>query len=103
MSHPGESLYDPFDRLVEIQIESKRFHVPENNTLLRCVQFLVDQDVVLSRFCWNDECGNCEFTYTTPASPEGRRGRGCQLIVEEGMILLELTPDLRYWLSSKLR
>lgn len=103
MSNRDESLYDPFDRLVEIEIQGKRFQVPENNIVLRCVQYLLDEGVVLGRFCWNDECGNCELSYETKDQPGLRRARGCQLVVEEGMILKELTPDLRYWLSSKLK
>jgi len=30
------------------------------------------------------------------------RARGCQTIVEEGMRVSELTPDLRYWIHHKL-
>ena len=103
MSTYDESFYDPFDRLVEIEILGKRFRVPENNIVLRCVQYLMDEGVVLGRFCWNDECGNCEFTYRVPGDPHAYRGRGCQLVVREGMILTELTPDMRYWLSPKLK
>lgn len=103
MSDRDLSLYEPFERLVEIRIQGRRFQVPENNILLRCVQYLLNDEVVLGRFCWNDECGNCEFSYSTPAQPEKRRARGCQRVVEEGMILSDLTPDLRYWLSAKLK
>ena len=97
------SIYEPFERLIEIEIQGKRFQVPENNILLRCVQFIVDEGVALGRFCWNDECGNCEFTYRSPGQPEGRRARGCQTEVEEGMVISDLTPDLKYWLGAKLK
>ncbi len=30
------------------------------------------------------------------------RSRGCQTVVEEGMRVSELTPDLRYWIHYKL-
>jgi len=96
------SLYEPFERLVDIQIEGSSFAVPEKNVLLRCVQFIVDE-VALGRFCWNNECGNCELTWRTPDQPEPQRVRGCQTVVRAGMILAELTPDLRYWLQGKLK
>jgi len=102
MSSGETSLYDPFEKLVEIQIEGRTFAVPENNLLLRCVQFLVDEGLVLGRFCWNDECGNCEVTLQESDRPESKRARGCQTLVEAGMVLSELTPDLRYWLHRKL-
>jgi hypothetical protein len=97
------SFYEPFTRLLKITIEGKPFEVPENNILLRCVQYIVNEGVVPGRFCWNNECGNCELTLQTMAEPEARRIRGCQTIVQEGMILSELTPELRYWLGGKLR
>lgn len=98
-----QSLYEPFTRLVEITIEGKTFQVPENNSILRCVQYIVDEDVVPGRFCWNNECGNCEFEYHTAGESNHQRVRGCQTLVEEKMILSELTPDLRYWLRDKLK
>ena len=103
MSSDDGSLYDPFEKLVSIQIEGHTFAVPENNVLLRCVQFIVDEGVVLGRFCWNNECGNCEVTLETPDGREPRRARGCQTVVEPGMTLSDLTPDLRYWLHRKLK
>ena len=98
-----QSLYEPFTRLVEITIEGKAFKVPENNSILRGVQYIVDEDVVPGRFCWNNECGNCEFAYRIAGEMNLQRARGCQTLVEEGMVLQELTPDLRYWLRDKLK
>jgi predicted molibdopterin-dependent oxidoreductase YjgC len=97
------SMFEPFTKLVRIQIEGKSFEVPENNILLRCVQYIVNDNVVPGRFCWNNECGNCESTVQAPDDPEGQRLRGCQTVVQEGMALTDLTPELRYWLSGKLK
>ena len=102
MGSGDSSIYDPFEKLVDIRIEGRSFAVPENNTLLRCVQFIVNEGVVLGRFCWNNECGNCEVTLRTADQAEPQRARGCQTFVQAGMILSELTPDLRYWLHRKL-
>lgn len=97
------SIYEPFDRLVSITIDGRSFDVPENNILLRCVQYIVDEGVVPGRFCWNNECGNCELSLSTPSQPDTRRTRGCQTLVQEGMVLSDLSPELRFWLGSKLR
>lgn len=98
-----DSLYEPFRRLIRITIEGKPFQVPENNIVLRCVQYIVNEDVVPGRFCWNNECGHCEFSYRLEENHHLERARGCQTVVLEGMILSELTPELRYWLHKKLK
>ncbi len=97
------TFYEPFERLVKVTIEGKIFEVPENNILLRCVQYIVDEDVVPGRFCWNNECGNCEMSLQQRNESQTRRARGCQTEVGDGMTLTELTPELKYWLSSKLK
>jgi hypothetical protein len=58
---------------------------------------------VLGRFCWNNECGNCELSVKSRASLFPVRTRGCQTVVEEGMELTELTPELSYFIRQKLR
>ena len=103
MTETDLSFYEPFERLVEITIEGKTFAVPEHNILLRCVQYIVDEGVVPGRFCWNNECGNCEMTLRSPNDSQTRRVRGCQTEVEDLMIVTELTPELKYWLAKKLR
>ena len=103
MGSGSDSNYDPYEQLVDILIEGCSFAVPEHYTLLECVQFLADGEVVLGRFCWNNECGNCELTLRTAEHPEPRRVRGCQTSARTGMLLSELTPDLRYWLDRKLK
>lgn len=103
MTERDLSFYEPFEGLVEIAIEGKSFAVPERNILLRCVQYIVDEGVVPGRFCWNNECGNCEMDLRYPDDSQTRRVRGCQTQVEEGMSLTELTPELKYWLAKKLK
>ena len=47
----ADTEYDPFERLVDIEIEGISFAVPENNIVLRCVQFILDDGMILGRFC----------------------------------------------------
>ncbi|TDI40573.1 MAG: hypothetical protein E2P02_16710 [Acidobacteria bacterium] len=89
--------------LVRIEIEGSPFDVPKGEVLLACVQYIVRDEVpVLGRFCWSDECGNCEMRIAKEGMLLPTRARGCQTIVEEGMRVSELTPDLRYWIHHKL-
>jgi hypothetical protein len=103
MTERDLSFYEPFTRLVRIHILGKPFDVPENNIVLRCVQYIVNDDVVPGRFCWNNECGNCEVLCQTASGGKPQRARGCQTLVEEGMVLTQLTPELRYWLRERLK
>ena len=53
-------IFEPFDRLIEIEICGETYQVPENNTLLRCFQFLSMESVSFGDFCWNGDCSNCQ-------------------------------------------
>ena len=52
-------IFEPFDRLIEIHISGVKYEVPENNTLLRCFQFLAMEKISFGDFCWNGDCANC--------------------------------------------
>lgn len=89
--------------LVDIEVEGTTFAVPKGEVLLACIQYIVRDEVpVLGRFCWSNECGNCEMSVATRQSLLPTRLRGCQTTVEAGMRISELTPDLRYWIQHKL-
>jgi NADH dehydrogenase/NADH:ubiquinone oxidoreductase subunit G len=53
-------IFQPFDRLIEIEIMGQKYAVPENNTLLRCLQYLAMENISYGDFCWNGECLNCQ-------------------------------------------
>jgi len=53
-------MFQPYDRLVAIEILGTRRLVPENNSLLRCFQFLSMESISHSDLCWNGECLNCQ-------------------------------------------
>ncbi|MCU0239672.1 MAG: hypothetical protein MUC29_09535 [Pyrinomonadaceae bacterium] len=55
-----KDIFEPFERLVEIEICGEVRQVPENNQLLRCFQYLNLEEVSLGDFCWNGDCANCQ-------------------------------------------
>ena len=88
---------------MQIEIEGAYFSVPKGEVLLACIQYIVRDEVpVLGRFCWSNECGNCEMSVAKTGDLLPTRVRGCQTLVEEGMRVSELGPDLRYWIHHKL-
>lgn len=93
-------LFEPFDRLLEIRVCGKTRAVPENNTLLRGFHYIFGDSVVTGRFCWNNECGNCEVSCRLPGEDATRRIRGCQALVEEGMDVTEMSPDLALFVKD---
>jgi NADH dehydrogenase/NADH:ubiquinone oxidoreductase subunit G len=99
MSSPGP-LYRPFDRLVKIEIMGRVVEIPENNTLLRGLQFLAPEDVAMGRFCWNEDCQYCRVTYDVGHGTAKRAALACKVGVQEGMRIRDLSLELRYCLRS---
>ncbi len=88
--------------LVTIEIEGKSFEIPGGESLLVAIQHIVREETpVMGRFCWSDECGNCELLVSS--GDDSELLRACQTEVTDGMRLSQLKPDLRYWLHRKLR
>ncbi len=53
-------VFAPYDRLIKIEICGEEREVPENNSLLRCFQYLAVESISYGDFCWNGECLNCQ-------------------------------------------
>lgn len=91
-----QDLFEPFERLVQIEIKGQKFQVPEKNTLLRCFQYLFLDSISYGGFCWNGTCHTCEVQYRL----NDREGRclSCSTRVIEGMEITDATPEV----SSRL-
>lgn len=53
-------IFEPFKKLIIIEISGEKFEVPENNSLLRCFQYLNLKTISMGDFCWNGDCANCQ-------------------------------------------
>lgn len=98
-----DRLFEPYDRFVQIFILGQPAEVPENNTLLRCFQYLCPEGVACGRFCWNHECGNSKFYYRLPGESVENKARACRFRVVEGMQITVLSAELKYALREFLR
>jgi hypothetical protein len=94
-------VYEPWERLIRIVVLGRVLEVPENNILLRQLQY-VAEDVGMGRYCWNAECRYCEVHYVRPGDPLEHVGLACRLRGFEGMRLTRLAPEVRYNLSGVL-
>ncbi|HKY31308.1 MAG TPA: 2Fe-2S iron-sulfur cluster-binding protein [Candidatus Polarisedimenticolia bacterium] len=88
-------LFEPFDGLIEIEVLGRRIEVPDNNCLLRSLQYVAGDAIARGRFCWNDECGNCEVTCLSPETGEPRAIRACQARVYPGMKVIAVSDDVQ--------
>lgn len=101
METEGEGLYEPYSKLVKLRVLEDTFEVPENNTLLRCYQFVSPEAVPMGNFCWNGTCKNCQVTL--------RRGGfarvclSCQTVVKEGDALEHVAPEVNKVLKDALK
>ena len=90
----ADGVFRRFDSLIEIEICGSRVLVPDNNTLLRCIQFVNTDAVASGKYCWNGDCANCEVIIR---QGEGlaRRTLACRTSACHGMIVSEVGPALK--------
>jgi hypothetical protein len=97
----SDEVYEPYDKLVRLVVLGRAFDVPENNLLLRQLQF-VAPEVGMGRYCWNGECRYCEVQYRTGANAPEYSALACRLKGTSGMCLTKLAPEVKYNLSEAL-
>jgi hypothetical protein len=94
------TLFRPFTRLIRLTILGREFEVPENNTLLRCFQYLAPEPVSYGRFCWNEDCQYCRVTFDLGEGSTSRTALSCKLMAQEGMRVTEAASEIRYCLRT---
>ncbi|HJQ31990.1 MAG TPA: hypothetical protein VJ866_07425 [Pyrinomonadaceae bacterium] len=89
-------LFDPYDKLVAVDILGRRVEVPERNRLLRCFQFLSIETISYGDFCWNGDCTNCQFWYHEEGqTPEqDKTALACRFDVRERLVITRLSPHI---------
>jgi NADH dehydrogenase/NADH:ubiquinone oxidoreductase subunit G len=85
-------IFEPFEKLVKIDIEGTTFEVPENNTLLRGFQYLSIETVSYGDFCWNGECLNCQVWLRN--GDKEKAVLACRTNVAEGMEIVRMSSEI---------
>lgn len=93
--------YEPYERLIRIVILGRAFEVPENNLLLRQMQF-VAADIGYGRYCWNGECRACEVHYAQARGGPEHSALACRIKGQDGMRISRLAFEVKYNLSEAL-
>ncbi len=87
-------IFEPFERLVEIEILGKSRRVPENNSLLRCFQFLSMETISLRDLCWNGDCANCQIWLKDSAAE--KPVLACRTKVQTGMKIVKMSDAIKF-------
>lgn len=85
-------IFERFDKLIEIDILGEVREVPENNTLLRCFQYLAMESISYGDFCWNGECLNCQVWLQN--GDKEKAVIACRTVVTEGMKIVRLADGI---------
>ena len=87
-------IFEPYERLIEINVCGKTYSVPENNSILRGLQFLDMQTISEGEFCWNGECINCQVWIKN--GDKEKAIMACRTDVFEGMQIVRLSEDIPF-------
>ena len=91
-THP--EMFAPYERLIEIEILGRPRRVPENNSILRCLQFLQMDNISNADLCWNGDCLNCQVWIER--NGKEKAVMSCRTTVSEGMKIVRISPDLPF-------
>lgn len=86
-------IFEPFERLIKIEILGRRYNVPENNTLLRCFQYLSMKTISFGDFCWNGDCANCQVWLEEDAKE--KLALSCRTKVREQMKIVRVSQEIK--------
>ena len=85
-------IFQTYDKLIEIEILGTVHNVPENNSLLRCFQFLAMENISYGDFCWNGECLNCQVWLQN--GDKEKAVMACRTIVAENMKIVRIADGI---------
>ncbi|MFM9903233.1 MAG: 2Fe-2S iron-sulfur cluster-binding protein [Pyrinomonadaceae bacterium] len=85
-------IFEPYEKLIEIEILGSRYMLPENNSLLRGFQFLAMENISYGDFCWNGECLNCQVWIEN--GKKEKAVMACRTNAVEGMKIVRLADGI---------
>ena len=94
--------YEPYQKLIRIVVLGKSFDLPENNILLRQMQF-VAPDIGTGKYCWNAECRYCEISYCCRQGEPEQAALACRLKAEHLCRVTKAAFEIKYNMSEALK
>ena len=87
-----DEIFEPYERLVTITICGQQHEVPENNSILRGLQYLDMESISYGDFCWNGECINCQVWIKY--GDKEKAVIACRTNVTDGMEIVRLSDGM---------
>ena len=87
-----DEMFEPYERLVKITICGQERAVPENNSILRALQYLDMETISYGDFCWNGECINCQVWIKS--GNKEKAVIACRTNVSDGMEIVKLSEGM---------
>lgn len=88
-----DDIFEPYTKLIPIFYKGQKYMVPENNTLLRGLQYL-NPEVAYGNFCWNGDCRNCQIVIRRDAESQEVTALACLTKVVPGLHIVKLPPGI---------
>ena len=83
---------EPFEKLVTIKLCGTPRKLPENNSILRGLQYLDMESISYGDFCWNGECLNCQVWIRN--GEKEKAVIACRTNVEDGMEIIRMSEGM---------
>ena len=90
--HPLDDILEHYDRLIEITLLGEKKLVPENNSILRCLQYLDIEKISDAELCWNGDCLDCQVWIRN--GDKEKALISCRANAVEGMEILRVSEAL---------
>ena len=87
-----DDIFEPYEQLVKIKLLGVEREVPENNSILRGLQFLDMESISYGDFCWNGECLNCQAWIKM--GDKEKAVIACRTNVQEGMEIVRISKEM---------
>ena len=87
-----DEIFEPYERLVKIKLLGVEREVPENNSILRGLQFLDMESISYGDFCWNGECLNCQAWIKM--GDKEKAVIACRTNVQERMEIVRISKEM---------
>ena len=96
----ASDLFDPSVPLCEIKLLGHPVKVPLGDILLRCFLYIFGNKISYGRFCWNNECGNCEIRCVLPGETSERTVRACMYNSRDGIEITDVPLEFRVFMQA---
>ena len=90
--HQLDDILEPYDCLIEITLLGEKKLVPENNSILRCLQYLDVEKISDAELCWNGDCLDCQVWIKN--GDKEKALISCRANATEGMEIVRVSEAL---------